>query len=124
LDRAADLLDTLRAVAEAHSATPAQVALAWVIRDPAVTAIPGAVTVEQLESNVAAVDIHLTDDECQALAAASARFSPVRPPASRADRVRAMAAGWLGSTPSRASAAAVVRNERSGVSGSGSGGSS
>ena len=124
LDRAADLLDTLRAVAEAHSATPAQVALAWVIRDPAVTAIPGAVTVEQLESNVAAVDIDLTEDECQALAAASARFSPVRPPASRADRVRAMAAGWLSSTPSRASAAAVVRNERSGVSGSGSGGSS
>jgi aryl-alcohol dehydrogenase-like predicted oxidoreductase len=92
LDRAADLLDTLRTVAEAHAATPAQVALAWVIRDPAVTAIPGAATVEQLESNVAAVDIDLTDDEYQALAAASARFSPVRPPASRADRVRAQAA--------------------------------
>jgi aryl-alcohol dehydrogenase-like predicted oxidoreductase len=80
LDRAADLLDTLRAVADAHAATSAQVALAWVIRDPAVTAIPGAATVEQLESNVAAADIDLTDAEYEALAEASARFSPVRPP--------------------------------------------
>ena len=95
LDRAADLLDTLRAVADAHAATPAQVALAWVIRDPAVTAIPGAATVEQLESNVAAAGIDLTDDEYRALAAASTRFSPVGPPVSRVDRVRAMAARWL-----------------------------
>ena len=94
LDRAADLLDTLRAVADAHAATPAQVALAWVIRDPSVTAIPGAATVEQLESNVAAAGIDLTDDEYEALAEASTRFSPIRPPVSRVDRVRAVAAGW------------------------------
>ena len=46
-------------------------------RHPAVTAIPGASTVEQLESNVAAADIALSDDEYAALSAASDRFRPV-----------------------------------------------
>jgi len=67
----------LREVAHAHQATPAQIALAWVIRHPAVTAIPGASSVEQLESNVAAADIVLSDDEYAALSAASDRFRPV-----------------------------------------------
>ena len=77
LDRAAGLISTLREVADAHSASPAQVALAWVIRSPAVTAIPGASSVEQLESNVAAADIDLTDEEHGALRAAAERFQPV-----------------------------------------------
>ena len=100
MDRAAELLDTLRVVGQAHDATPAQIALAWVIRDPAVSAIPGAATVEQLESNVAAADIDLTDDEYEALAAASDRFSPVIPPPSSAGRLRRRAAGWLDRAPS------------------------
>jgi aryl-alcohol dehydrogenase-like predicted oxidoreductase len=77
LDRAAGLISTLREVADAHSASPAQIALAWVIRSPAVTAIPGASSVEQLESNVAAADIDLTDEEHGALRAAAERFQPV-----------------------------------------------
>src|SRR5580700_2422539 len=77
LDRAGDLIATLREVADAHSATPAQIALAWAIHRPAVVAIPGASSLEQLESNVAAADIDLTDGEYQALNAASARFRPV-----------------------------------------------
>jgi aryl-alcohol dehydrogenase-like predicted oxidoreductase len=77
LDRANELIVVLREVADAHQATAAQVALAWVIRHPAVTAIPGASTVEQLESNVAAADIDLSDDEYAALSAASDRFRPV-----------------------------------------------
>src|SRR6201987_5520126 len=80
LDRAGDLLAVLREVADAHSATPAQIALAWVIHHPAVVAIPGASGVEQLESNVAAAEIQLSDDEYQALRAASDRFSPVTGP--------------------------------------------
>ena len=68
---------TLREVADAHSASPAQIALAWVIRSPAVTAIPGASSVEQLESNVAAADIDLTDGEHGALRAAAEQFQPV-----------------------------------------------
>jgi aryl-alcohol dehydrogenase-like predicted oxidoreductase len=81
LDRAGDLIATLREVADAHAATPAQIALAWVIRHPAVAAIPGASSVGQLESNVAAADIDLTDDEYQALHAAAVRFRPVTGPA-------------------------------------------
>jgi aryl-alcohol dehydrogenase-like predicted oxidoreductase len=77
LDRASGLIAVLREVADAHSASPAQIALAWVIRSPAVTAIPGASSVEQLESNVAAADIDLTDEEHGALRAAAERFQPV-----------------------------------------------
>jgi aryl-alcohol dehydrogenase-like predicted oxidoreductase len=77
LDRANELIVVLREVADAHQATAAQVALAWVIRHPAVTAIPGASSLEQLEGNVAAADIDLSDDEYAALSAASDRFRPV-----------------------------------------------
>jgi aryl-alcohol dehydrogenase-like predicted oxidoreductase len=77
LDRAGELIGVLREVADAHGAAPAQIALAWVIRHPAVTAIPGASSVEQLESNVAAAEIELSGDEYAALSAASDRFQPV-----------------------------------------------
>jgi aryl-alcohol dehydrogenase-like predicted oxidoreductase len=76
LDRAAELIGVLREVADAHRAAPAQIALAWVIRHPAVTAIPGASSVEQLESNAAAAEIELSDSEYAALSAASDRFRP------------------------------------------------
>jgi len=81
LDRAGALIATLREVADAHAATPAQIALAWVLHRPAVVAIPGASSVKQLESNVAAADIDLTEDEYQALRAAAERFRPVTGPA-------------------------------------------
>ena len=81
LDRAGDLIATLREVADAHAATQAQIALAWVIHHPAVVAIPGASSVGQLESNVAAADIDLTEQEYQALHAAAVRFRPVTGPA-------------------------------------------
>jgi aryl-alcohol dehydrogenase-like predicted oxidoreductase len=89
LERASDLIAALREVADAHSATPAQIALAWTIRRPAVVAIPGASSLEQLESNVAAADIDLTDGEYQALNEASARFRPVTGPAALPRLVRA-----------------------------------
>src|SRR6266700_1178256 len=81
LDRAGDLIATLREVADAHSATPAQIALAWVIHRPAVVAIPGASSVGQLDSNAAAADIDLTEAEYQALHTAATRFRPVTGPA-------------------------------------------
>jgi aryl-alcohol dehydrogenase-like predicted oxidoreductase len=77
LDRAGELVGVLREVADAHGVVPAQIALAWVIRHPSVTAIPGASSVEQLESNVAAAEIELSDSEYAALSAASERFRPV-----------------------------------------------
>ena len=42
LERVRGVIAALREVADAHSVTPAQVALAWVIRHPVVAAIPGA----------------------------------------------------------------------------------
>jgi aryl-alcohol dehydrogenase-like predicted oxidoreductase len=91
LDRASDLIATLREVADAHSATPAQIALAWVIRRPAVVAIPGASSVGQLESNAAAADIDLTEDEYRALSDAARRFRPVTGPAVLPGLLRARA---------------------------------
>lgn len=89
LDRAQPLLDVLREVADAHDATPSQIALAWVIRSPAVTAIPGASSLGQLESNVAAADIELADDEWRALRDASAQFRPLTGPAALPRLLRA-----------------------------------
>jgi aryl-alcohol dehydrogenase-like predicted oxidoreductase len=89
LERSADLIAALRQVADAHSATPSQIALAWVIHSPAVVAIPGASSVEQLESNVAAAEINLTDQEYQALQGASDRFRPITGPAALPRMVRA-----------------------------------
>jgi aryl-alcohol dehydrogenase-like predicted oxidoreductase len=82
LTRTSQLIKVLRTVADAHSANPAQIALAWVIHRPSVVAIPGAASVEQLESNVAAAEIKLADDEYLALREASARLDgdPARAP--------------------------------------------
>lgn len=80
IERARPLLDALREVATAHQATPAQVALAWLIRKPNVVAIPGASSVKQLESNAAAADLELTDDDDARLTEASDAFEPVRGP--------------------------------------------
>jgi aryl-alcohol dehydrogenase-like predicted oxidoreductase len=78
LARAADLLDALRSVAAAHGATPAQVALAWLIRRPNVVAIPGASSVAQLEANVAAADLELSDADDRRLTEAADRYDPQR----------------------------------------------
>lgn len=82
LVRVGPLLSTLRDIAKSHDATPAQIALAWVIRRPNVVAIPGASSVEQLEHNAAAADIDLSDDQDAELIAAAEAFHPVEGPAS------------------------------------------
>jgi pyridoxine 4-dehydrogenase len=54
----------LREVAFAHGGTPAQIALAWLLRrSPVVVPIPGSSSLEHLEENVAAAAIELTDAE-------------------------------------------------------------
>jgi aryl-alcohol dehydrogenase-like predicted oxidoreductase len=51
-------------VADAHDASPAQVALAWLLdRSPVVCPIPGTSSRAHLEENVAAAELTLTDDE-------------------------------------------------------------
>ena len=76
LERARDLISTLKEVADSHTATPSQVALAWLIRQPNVVVIPGASSVAQLESNVAAADLDLSDEEVRRLSDASDHFRP------------------------------------------------
>lgn len=74
LEAAPDLLGVLRAVARSHGATPAQVALAWLVQRPNVLAIAGARNIGQLEENAAAADLTLTEDDDRSLREAADRF--------------------------------------------------
>jgi aryl-alcohol dehydrogenase-like predicted oxidoreductase len=77
LQRARPVIDALREIASQHDATPAQVALAWVVSHDNVVAIPGASSVAQLEANAAAADLTLSTDDVARLTAASDAFHPV-----------------------------------------------
>jgi diketogulonate reductase-like aldo/keto reductase len=70
--------DVLRAVAERHDATPAQVALAWVLREPFIVAIPKTATPARVDENRAALDLRLGKED---LADLDAAFPPPAEPA-------------------------------------------
>ena len=72
-----DLLDdaTLAEIARKHEATPAQIALAWVIRRPGVIAIPKTSRAERVAENLGAFDIELTETD---LAKLDKTFPPPR----------------------------------------------
>ncbi len=71
-DRAFDVIDAMRPIAEAHGASVAQIALSWLLHQEVVTSvIVGAKRVDQLTDNLGAVDIHLSEEELAALDAAS-----------------------------------------------------
>jgi len=58
-------------IARRHSATTAQIVLAWLLRrSPGMLPIPGTLSLEHLKENVAAPEIELTDAELEALRAA------------------------------------------------------
>ncbi|TBL33969.1 oxidoreductase [Verrucosispora sp. SN26_14.1] len=62
----------LDAISTEHGATPAQLALAWLLRrSPVMLPIPGTSSVAHLEENVAAATIELTDAEYESLATAT-----------------------------------------------------
>jgi pyridoxine 4-dehydrogenase len=66
--RLAEAGSILDAVANAHNATPGQVALAWVLkRSPVMLPIPGTSKISHLEENVAALNIELSDEEFDSL---------------------------------------------------------
>jgi len=65
----------LRPVAERHRATPAQVALAWLLRQPGVMAIPKAGNALHLRHNWAAQQLQLTPED---LAELDRHFAPPR----------------------------------------------
>jgi len=58
------LVERLRKVGERHGRPPGQVAIAWALRNPAVTgAIVGARNAKQVEGNLGAAELHLTEEE-------------------------------------------------------------
>ncbi|HEX8987679.1 MAG TPA: aldo/keto reductase [Rhodocyclaceae bacterium] len=66
--RAFDCVDAMRPMAEGRGISVAQIALAWLLAQPAVSSvILGARTVEQLKDNIAAVAVALSDAELAAL---------------------------------------------------------
>ncbi len=71
-ERGWDVLDTVRTIADECDATPAQVALRWLIAQEQFTCVPivGARTTDQLDENVGAVDISLSDDQRERIDAA------------------------------------------------------
>jgi aryl-alcohol dehydrogenase-like predicted oxidoreductase len=65
-----DVVDAVRAVAAERGLPPAQVALAWLLGKPAVTApVVGATRLRHLEDTIAAVEVTLSDDEVARLEA-------------------------------------------------------
>ena len=74
LARSAPLVAELRAVGEAHGASPAQVALAWLVTHygDTVVAIPGASRPQQAAAAAAAMDLRLTEAEMASLDGISA----------------------------------------------------
>ncbi|HEY6200086.1 MAG TPA: aldo/keto reductase [Candidatus Binatia bacterium] len=72
-ERAWKILDVMAPIAKAHDCSAARVSLAWLLTRPVVTSvIIGARRIGQLQDNLAAVDLKLTDDEIKRLDEVSA----------------------------------------------------
>ena len=68
LSQALDLVELLREIGERYHRSPAEVAIAWTLHNPAVTAaIVGGRNPGQVEGVVGAADLHLSDEEIAAL---------------------------------------------------------
>jgi aryl-alcohol dehydrogenase-like predicted oxidoreductase len=79
LTRALQVVDELQTVGSRHGRTPGEVAIAWTLRDPAVTgAIVGARRPDQVNEIVGAQSFRLSDAEIQGLEQALAREGQVR----------------------------------------------
>jgi aryl-alcohol dehydrogenase-like predicted oxidoreductase len=72
------LVDLVRGVAARHGATPAQVALAWLLaQEPWVVPIPGTRRADRLAENLGAVDVELDADDLRELDEAATRIGVV-----------------------------------------------
>ena len=67
-ERAWRILDVMAPIAKTHGCSSARVALAWLLTKPVITSvIIGAKRIDQLQDNLAAVELKLTDDELKQL---------------------------------------------------------
>ncbi|WP_267386031.1 aldo/keto reductase [Sphingomonas sp. GC_Shp_3] len=65
------LIDRIKAIAQAKEATPAQIALAWLLaRRPWIVPIPGTTKLHRLEENLGATGVTLSEDELAEIASA------------------------------------------------------
>ena len=69
------LVDLLRQIAERKNATPAQIALAWLLaQKPWIVPIPGTTKLNRLEENIGAVEIELTGDDLREIDRAASQI--------------------------------------------------
>jgi aryl-alcohol dehydrogenase-like predicted oxidoreductase len=70
------LVDLLREIAERKKATPAQIALAWLLaQKPWLVPIPGTTKLERLEENIGAVAVKLTPDDHREIESAASKIT-------------------------------------------------
>jgi aryl-alcohol dehydrogenase-like predicted oxidoreductase len=69
------LVELVKSVAERKGATPAQVALAWLLaQKPWIMPIPGTTKLHRLEENLGAVNVELTENDPKQIDEASSRL--------------------------------------------------
>jgi aryl-alcohol dehydrogenase-like predicted oxidoreductase len=67
-ERTWKILDAMAPIAKAHNCSPARISLAWLLAKPFVTSvIIGAKRMDQLQDNLAAAEVKLTEDEIKLL---------------------------------------------------------
>ena len=69
-------VELLESIAEHKNATPAQIALAWILaRSPSFVPIPGTTKLHRLEENIAATEVELSEDDLQEIENGAARIT-------------------------------------------------
>ena len=69
------MVDLLKRIAEQKGATPAQIALAWLLaQKPFIVPIPGTTKLHRLEENLGAANVELTPDDLREMADAAAKI--------------------------------------------------
>ena len=70
------MVELLRTIAEKKKATPAQIALAWLLaQKPWIVPIPGTTKLARLEENVAAADVELGPEDLREIEGALAKLT-------------------------------------------------
>jgi len=70
------LVDLIKNIAQAKNATPAQIALAWLLaQKPWIVPIPGTTKLHRLQENIGGVDIELSENDLQQIESAAAKIA-------------------------------------------------
>jgi aryl-alcohol dehydrogenase-like predicted oxidoreductase len=69
------VVDLLKEIAARKSATPAQIAIAWLLaRKPWIVPIPGTTKLHRLEENIGATEVELTSDDLREIEVAASQI--------------------------------------------------